>query len=96
MNEILTPSVIWWAKVAAGLVAIVVAWSSRGDSLRRVFTWFTPRRSRERIAQANMDSAWRELMDDSITRNCGQSVELLNSWMQARTTGRLPTQDRSK
>ena len=96
MSELYTPSVIWWIKVAAGLVAIVVAWSSRGDSLRRVFAWFTPRRSRERIAQANMDSAWRELMDDSITRDCGQSVDLLNRWMQARTTGRLPTQDREK
>lgn len=90
MNEI-PPAILFWIKTAAGALAVLTAYGAKGDWLRRILAKFTPRKVQERLSQSNMDVAWRELMDDSIKRDCTDSVELLNAWMSCRTNSQLTT-----
>ena len=80
----------WVIKLIAAAVAVVTAYVSDGGALRRMLNRFRTRAGREHAQRTNMDRAWRELMDDSIERKCRRSVDLLNEWMQCRTTDGLP------
>ena len=74
-----------WLKGCAAVIAVLTAYGAKGDSFRRALSWLQTKASRDRAQRANMDSAWRELMDDSRARQCVNSVQLLNDWMECRT-----------
>jgi len=80
-----SPEVMGWVKTIAAVVAVLTAYGAKGDSFRRVLSWFKTSAGKQRTQMENMDAAWRELMDDSIERKSTRSVELLNEWMQCRT-----------
>jgi len=86
MGFAISPDLVPWIKGIAAVVAVLTAYGAKGDSLRRFVTWFQSQTAKERTQRTNMDSAWRELMNDSRDRQCVKSVKLLNQWMECRTT----------
>jgi len=71
------------------VVGLLTAYGAKADGFRRFISRFTTKATQERMAEANKDAAWRELIDDSRARKCARSVELLNQWIQLRTSDGL-------
>jgi len=84
-----SPFMAYAAKAVAAVVALVTAYGAKGDGVRAFFQRLMPKRSRVKAADLSKDGAWRVLMDDSLERQCLDSVDLLNAWMACRTTGQL-------
>ena len=85
---------LWWLKAAAAAVALLIAYGSRAAGFRDFLGRFQSRTARTHAERSHQDSAWRELMDDSIHRQCATSVDLLNSWLAARTQAALDKETR--
>lgn len=76
-------------QILALIVGLMTAYGAKADGFRRFLSKFTTKATQVRQDEANKDVAWRALIDDSRARKCARSVELLNMWIQLRTSDGL-------
>jgi|GEM_PF-2435474 len=85
-----------WIKGIAALVAILTAYGAKGDSFRSLISKILPKSVQQKQIAANQDIAYRQLVNDSLARNCAKSVALLDEWMKIRNSHGLknkPTEE---
>jgi hypothetical protein len=73
-----------WLKAIAAIIAILTAYGAKGDGLRAMLSKFMPKSVQNKQVAANQDLAYRQLVNDSLARNCAKSVELQDEWMAIR------------
>jgi len=72
------------AKFVAGIVALFAAYGAKSDGFRALLSKLLPKKVQAQQKAANQDLAYRQLVNDSLARNCAKSVELLDEWMKIR------------
>lgn len=80
-------------KMVAAIVAILAAYLSPSDWLKSLFSKVNPIKSAVDTAAAStaaVDAALRTLLEDSQRRQCRESVEYLNQWLEVRNLASIP------
>ena len=80
-------------KMVAAIVAILAAYLSPSDWLKSLFSKVNPIKpviDTTAADTAKVDAALRTLLEDSQRRQCRESIEYLNNWLEVRNLSSIP------